>query len=233
MLFTGSNAYVADNSGGYIARCVKLISRPRYRWGTVGDIFLVSLKKIRSNKKVKKGEMYRALALNVRSPLRRSGHQLSFHLNSVVLLKKDDVVPMASRVKAVTPFELRAKGFRRILTIVLLTYRKTMRPGRPNFSKCWPKHHHGLRHWDEIALRGQSLGSTMPFKSIRWQLRSGDIKGPQDFNLAKMGLFLQELLAFDAHQAESRLHRLLRNRRKLKRAAGRVLAPSRAYHYFS
>lgn len=108
-----------------------------------------------------------------------------------------------------------------------------MRPGRPNLSKNWPHRLHLLKTWDAIALRGQTLESAMPFKSIRWQLRSGDIKGPQDFNLAKMGLFLKELMAFDAQTGEGRLHRLLRNRRKLKRAAGRGLAPSRAYHYFS
>jgi large subunit ribosomal protein L14 len=117
MVFTGTQLYVADNSGGYLAYCVKLVSRPRFRWATVGDTLLVTMKRIRPNRRVKKGELYRALLVNTRTPLRRTADSLAFHQNCVVVLKKDDVVPLASRLKATAPFELRTKGFRRILTM--------------------------------------------------------------------------------------------------------------------
>lgn len=118
MLYTGSNVYVADNSGGYIARLIKLVSRPHYRWGVPGDVFLVTCKKIRPNRRVKKGELYRALITNARSPFRRPGGQtVTFNQNNAVILKKDDVIPLASRIRTATPLELRARGFRRILTM--------------------------------------------------------------------------------------------------------------------
>jgi len=117
MLFTGSRLYIADNSGGYLAQCVKVSSRPHFRWAQIGDIILVTMKKIKPNRRVKKGEIYRALLLNTRRPLRRTAENLQFHQNCAVVLKKDDLVPLASRLKSVAPFELRGRGFRRILTM--------------------------------------------------------------------------------------------------------------------
>lgn len=118
MIFTGTNLYVADNSGGLLARCIKTISRPRYRWAVAGDILLVTIKRSRPNRKVRRGEKYRLVLVNTRSTLRRSrGQHLAFRQNAGIILKKEDLVPLASRLRIASPFELRARGFRRILTM--------------------------------------------------------------------------------------------------------------------
>jgi large subunit ribosomal protein L14 len=117
MIFTGTNLYSGDNSGARRVQNIKIISRSKYRWGFFGDIALVTVKKARPNKRVKKSEKWRFVLINMKKNTVRLGHVLRFTLNAGVVLKKDDIVPFASRVTLNVPFELRPKGFRRILTM--------------------------------------------------------------------------------------------------------------------
>jgi large subunit ribosomal protein L14 len=114
MIFTGTNLKIADNSGALKARCIKVMSRSKYRWGTLGDIVLVSIKKIKPYKRVKKKEKLRFLVVNTKKGVFRVGQIIKFAQNSGVILKKDDPVPLASRVSLVSPFEFR-KNFRRVV----------------------------------------------------------------------------------------------------------------------
>jgi large subunit ribosomal protein L14 len=116
MIFTGTNLKIADNSGALKVRCIKIMSRSKYRWGHLGDVALVSIKKIRPHKKVKKKEKLRFLVVNTKKGVERIGQIIRFVQNSGVVLKKDDPVPVASRISLVSPFEFR-KNFRRIVVM--------------------------------------------------------------------------------------------------------------------
>lgn len=116
MIFTGTNLKIADNSGALKVRCIKVMSKSKYRWGQLTDVVLVSVKKIRPHKKVKKKEKLRFLVVNTKKGINRYGQTIKFVQNTGVILKKDDPVPLASRISLVSPFEFR-KNFRRIVVM--------------------------------------------------------------------------------------------------------------------
>ena len=117
MLFTGTTLYIGDNSGARKVNIIKVISRSKYRWGRVADVTLSSIKKARPHKKMKKSEKCRVIIINAKNYLNRLGHILKFQINSGIVLKKDDPIPIGSRVHLRVPFEVRPVGFRRLLTM--------------------------------------------------------------------------------------------------------------------
>jgi ribosomal protein L14 len=117
MIFTGTTIYVGDNSGAIKSQVIKIVSRSKYRWGQIGDVALVTVKKIRPRKKIKKSEKCRLIVANSRTGVKRIGQTLTFSVNAGIILKKDDPVPIGSRVHLSIPFEVRQSGYRRVLTM--------------------------------------------------------------------------------------------------------------------
>jgi ribosomal protein L14 len=117
MIFTGTVIYVGDNSGAIKAQVIKITSRSKYRWGQIGDLALVTIKKIRPRKKIKKSEKCRLILTNSPIGVKRLGHSLKFALNTGIILKKEDPIPIGSRVHLSIPFEIRQAGYRRVLTM--------------------------------------------------------------------------------------------------------------------
>jgi large subunit ribosomal protein L14 len=94
---------IVDNSGGLIARLIRPF---RQKEGKVGDTVKVSLIEVLPNRKVKKGELYDALIVRSRQPIRRfDGGYLSFSETSVILLAPDHS-PLATRFSGPFPLEL-------------------------------------------------------------------------------------------------------------------------------
>ena len=113
---------VADNSGGKVGRCLKILkkgTKPRY--GKIGDVIVVSVQKIRSKNKltskVKKGDVLYAVIVKTKSVSNRKiGLCYSFNENAVVLLTKQ-LKPLASRVLGLVPRELRNEKFSKIIAL--------------------------------------------------------------------------------------------------------------------
>ncbi len=113
---------VADNSGGKVVRCLKILkkgTKPRY--GKIGDVIVVSVQKIRAKNKltskVKKGDVLYAVIIKTKNGLNRKlGLYYSFNENSVVLLNKQ-FKPLASRVLGLVPRELRNEKFSKIISL--------------------------------------------------------------------------------------------------------------------
>ena len=113
---------VADNSGGKVVRCLKIlkkVTKPRY--GKIGDVIVVSVQKIRAKNKltskVKKGDVLYAVIIKTKNGLNRKlGLSYSFNENSVVLLNKQ-FKPLASRVLGLVPRELRNEKFSKIISL--------------------------------------------------------------------------------------------------------------------
>ena len=70
MVQKGTFLKVVDNSGAKSVCCVRIISNQKYRYAYTGDILLVSVKKLRSKRrvasKVKKGQRLRALVVRTK-----------------------------------------------------------------------------------------------------------------------------------------------------------------------
>jgi len=113
---------VADNSGGKLVRCLKILKKgAKTRCGSVGDVIVLSVQQIRSKNKitskVKKGDVLHGIIIKTRTNIRRSsGISICFSSNSVVLLNKQ-MKPLATRVLGVVPKELRNNKFSKIISL--------------------------------------------------------------------------------------------------------------------
>ncbi len=113
---------VADNSGGKIVRCLKILKKgQKPRYGKIGDVVVVSVQQIRSKNKltskVKKGDVLFAVIVKTKANLTRSfGLSLSFTQNAVVLLNKQ-FKPIATRILGLIPRELRNNKFAKIISL--------------------------------------------------------------------------------------------------------------------
>jgi large subunit ribosomal protein L14 len=122
MIQTQTVVRIADNSGGKFAKCLKILkkgTRPKY--GKIGDIIVVSIKRLRNRNrltsKVKKGDVLKGVLVKTREKFRRSsGIFFRFEFNAIVLLDKQ-FKPLASRVLGLTPKELKTDKFSKILAL--------------------------------------------------------------------------------------------------------------------
>lgn len=118
MIFPNSILYTYDNAGAIRLGCIKAVSHlSKFKFGKLNDIFLVSTKRIIPHKKVKKGVKYRFLYLNKKFRLKRNDSYINFWFNVGTILKKDDPIPLASRIFITTTNELRYLGYKRIIVM--------------------------------------------------------------------------------------------------------------------
>ncbi|KMZ96318.1 50S ribosomal protein L14 [Plasmodium vivax North Korean] len=117
MIQSLSKLNVADNTGAKEVGVIKVYGGSRRRYAGVGDIVLVSVKKLSSFSGVKKGEKFKALIVRTKSKVKRSsGSTLSFDENACVLLKNDGSI-LGSRVFGPLSRELKEKGYNKLISI--------------------------------------------------------------------------------------------------------------------
>lgn len=115
MLFKGSHLRVVDNSGVRLAKCIHIFKTPVAR---PGSLIVVSIRKVHPSRRVKKGEVYPAVVVQSKFASRKfSSSFTSFNQNSIVLLKKGDVLPYANRISHFIAEEVRFKGFYKIASL--------------------------------------------------------------------------------------------------------------------
>jgi large subunit ribosomal protein L14 len=120
MVFNESRLSVLDNSGALVVKCFRVYGRP---YGIVGTKIIVSVQTFRTGKKVKKGEIFKAIIVNTKSSFRRkTGNYLKFDHNGVVLWKRKEESPVATRIRYSVPIELRFLGYMKIVLLSSGTY---------------------------------------------------------------------------------------------------------------
>jgi large subunit ribosomal protein L14 len=115
MVYNQTVLKCADNSGALLVKCIRVLGKaPRCR-GFPGDFVIISIKTHRSHKKVRKGEVYKAI-------LARVGYRIPRHGNitvqcttcAAVILNKRDM-PLGSRVLSPVMRELRENEHYKVL----------------------------------------------------------------------------------------------------------------------
>ena len=103
---------VSDNSGAKLVRCIKVLGGFKRKTAKLGDIIIVSVLKLRnkfkSNSKVKKGEVYKALIIRTKFGYNRKNNLIYFNENCVCLLNKQDKL-ISTRIFGPIPKELKKK----------------------------------------------------------------------------------------------------------------------------
>jgi large subunit ribosomal protein L14 len=119
MIQLNSILSVIDNSGARLAKCIKVLNNTNYAY--TGDIIVVSIRKVLPNKKIKLGEVHKALVVYTKKNTKRSnGSYLKLRKNAVVLLNTKEL-PQATRIIGPVPRELKLKKFNKVLSIAKKT----------------------------------------------------------------------------------------------------------------
>jgi len=119
MIQTQTFLRVTDNTGAAYVQCIKILKKgTKTRYGKIGDVILVTIKKLRRKNriraKVKKGELHKAVIIRTKIKNKRKiGVSFSFSKNIIVLINKNRK-PIATRIFGPTPKELRQLKFSRI-----------------------------------------------------------------------------------------------------------------------
>jgi len=118
MVFIESVVPVLDNTGGKLVRIIKGFGKRRES-ANVGELILVTLKEVYPRKKVKKGTLQKAvLTLGPNWRIRSGGvHMVKNILWGCVLLKKDELTPRATRLRAAVSLDLYQTAQVRVLAL--------------------------------------------------------------------------------------------------------------------
>ena len=115
MIQTGSNLHIIDNSGGYYARCIKILKGFKATYGYIGDFILVSIKRVKLIKEVKKGEIYLGIIVRTRKEfINNDGSYSKFKKNAIILLQRNKKI-LGSEIIGPISKNLRYKKMFRLL----------------------------------------------------------------------------------------------------------------------
>jgi len=108
---------VADNSGGKIALCIRVLGGSRRKYAGVGDIIVVTIKTAIPHSNIKSGDVVRAVVVRTKSSARRDdGTHIRFDENACVLINNAGE-PLGTRVFGPVAKELRDKNFTKIISL--------------------------------------------------------------------------------------------------------------------
>jgi large subunit ribosomal protein L14 len=117
MIQTESVLDVADNSGAKKVLCIKVLGGSKWRFASVGDVIVVSIKEAIPNAKVKKGSVMKAVIVRTAKEMRRAdGSYIRFDTNSAVLINNEGE-PIGTRIFGPVARELRAKQYMKIVSL--------------------------------------------------------------------------------------------------------------------
>ena len=122
MIKVGTFLNVIDNSGARRVLCIRVLGGYKRRCAFVGDLILISVKKLRSKRrfstKAKKGEIYKALIIRTKSRIKSKFCQDSTKLfeNAVVLISKQNKL-VGTRIFGAVPKKIRYTKFLRIASL--------------------------------------------------------------------------------------------------------------------
>jgi large subunit ribosomal protein L14 len=117
MIQTQSYLSVADNSGAKRVMCIKVLGGSKRRYAGVGDLVKISVKDAIPNGKIKKGDVYLAVIVRTKSPVRRNDDsRIRFDSNAVVLLNAQRQ-PIGTRIFGPVTRELRDETFSKIISL--------------------------------------------------------------------------------------------------------------------
>ena len=117
MIQNQSMLKVADNSGAKLVQCIRVLGGYKKRYARLGDVITVTVKSAQPHTQIKKGQVVHAIIVRQRKETRRKdGSYIRFDENAVVIIDKEKKEPKATRIFGPVARELRAKGFKKIIS---------------------------------------------------------------------------------------------------------------------
>lgn len=118
MIQTESRLKVADNTGAREILVIRILGGSVRRSGSVGDVFIGTVKSAAPQGSVKKSDVVRAVVVRTAKEYRRDdGSYIKFDDNAAVILDGDTQNPKGTRIFGPVARELRDRGFMRIVSL--------------------------------------------------------------------------------------------------------------------
>jgi len=120
MIIKNSKCLVGDNTGIKKIKCIN-ISKQRAKIGSLGDLIVFSINKIKKKKSYVKKKIYSGLIINVRKKKKRlDGSYISFKQNSIITLTENRK-PLGTRLlfplsKEIVKGKLKNDFFKKIIS---------------------------------------------------------------------------------------------------------------------
>jgi large subunit ribosomal protein L14 len=107
---------VADNSGATRVMSIRVLGGGK-KYGRVGDVLIVVVKKSVPNMPVKRSQLVRAVIVRTKQALRRSdGSRVRFDDNAAVIVSRENK-PIGTRVFGPVARELKSRGFSSVVSL--------------------------------------------------------------------------------------------------------------------
>lgn len=117
MIREQTNLEVADNSGARRVECIRVLGGTGRRYASVGDVIIVAVKDAIPDRRVKKGEVHKAVIVRTSKEVRRQdGTAIRFDRNAAVIIN-NNMEPLGTRIFGPVTRELRAKNFMKIISL--------------------------------------------------------------------------------------------------------------------
>lgn len=117
MIYSETKLRVSDNSGAKEVKCIRSIKSSRRSGAKPGSIIIVSVRKIKNNKNLKKGQVSRGILIRAKKNIQRSnGFSIKFNDNHLVIVDRKNI-PLSSRILGPIYRELRTKDYPKLLTM--------------------------------------------------------------------------------------------------------------------
>jgi len=108
---------VADNTGAKKVMCIRVLGGSRRRYGSIGDVIVVTVKSAAPGAPIKKGDVARAVVVRTKKEIRRDdGSYIRFDENAAVLID-DAGEPRGTRIFGPVARELREKEYMKIISL--------------------------------------------------------------------------------------------------------------------
>lgn len=98
MIYTSTVFRCIDNSGALLVKCIRILGKSPRCKGFPGDIAIISIKTCRAHRKVKAGEMHRAVLIRVGYRLTRRGNIIFQCTSNGAVILNHRELPLGSRV---------------------------------------------------------------------------------------------------------------------------------------
>ncbi len=106
---------VADNTGAKLVQCIRVLGGFKRKYGQLGDVIVVTVKRAEPRKLIKKHDVLRAVIVRQKKPYRRpDGSYIRFDENACVILEGKTREPKGGRILGPIAREIKEKGFDKI-----------------------------------------------------------------------------------------------------------------------
>ena len=118
MIREQTNLTVADNSGARLVQCIRVLGGSKMRTASIGDIIVVAVKDAIPGRRVKKGEVHKAVVVRTAKEIHRNdGSSIRFDSNAAVLINPVNKEPLGTRIFGPVTRELRSRQFMKIISL--------------------------------------------------------------------------------------------------------------------